>query len=56
MESHPGVGRSQVWWRIVGVVGTWGVDQHHHCRWASEQAKARELGDVVEFARDLKLL
>ena len=26
------------------------------CRWASEQAKARELGDVVEFARDLKLV
>ena len=25
-------------------------------RWASEQAKARELGDVVEFARDLKLV
>jgi len=25
-------------------------------RWASEQAKARELGDVVEFARDLKLM
>ena len=26
------------------------------CRWASEQAKARELGDVVEFARDLQLI
>jgi len=25
-------------------------------RWASEQAKARELGDVVEFARDLELV
>ena len=25
-------------------------------RWASEQAKARELGDVVEFARDLDLV
>jgi len=25
-------------------------------RWASEQAKARELGDVIEFARDLELV
>lgn len=25
------------------------------CRWAAEQAKARELGDVVDFVRDLNL-
>ena len=24
-------------------------------RWAAEQAKARELGDVVDFVRDLNL-
>ena len=26
-----------------------------HFRWASEQAKARELGDVVDFVRDLNI-
>ena len=28
---------------------------HSLFRWAAEQAKARELGDVVDFVRDLNL-
>ena len=32
-------------WTNVGIM----------CRWASEQAKARELGDVVDFVRDLNI-
>ena len=55
MESDPGVSRGEVESQLLHNECQSEL-KLNYCRWASEQAKARELGDVVEFARDLKLV
>ena len=58
MESHSRISRGEV---ISAIYEKYLLDLNRKqivlfYRWASEQAKARELGDVVEFARDLQLV
>ena len=52
MESDTRIGRGQVSFEVFRVPRIYTCMV---CRWASQQAKARELGDVVDFVRDLNI-
>ena len=53
MESHSRACRSKV--IVLEDISMLLCIQLFFFRWAAEQAKARELGDVVDFVRDLNL-